>query len=542
MAFDNYNTGRRDVLTALALGGGLAASTAYGNSIKSLDAEQQSAPTDGLRSRRSFEEFGAKPNGAMPPQALYQAIERAWESALKNGHDLHHPGGVYDIGERNFPWRQSGEPNVLLDCRNITISGNGPGSIFKTTSENGADVFQLNGVKNLHFRNLALNAALTGSTGSGSNGVSVTGGYDNITLFDIWCEALPYVDKGPSLDGGKALTIQCDDAKLEVGSLTARIFAKGCVQGFGFEAGLVRFLGKKTAVVVDIVAEDCFVAVAIGGGEARTPLADEMQWGIRVSARAINCQKDVWLARAYGVDVDCQTISTKSAAARRVGPTGMAWWADKPEVEALLCAYAKNSRINLAGNKGECDFKARIGGAPAGGSGQLGATTRCDIALDLDGRAKNAAIGEVDSGGNSLSFSSLSVTPATGPIPEGFYLPVRDNLLLYGTRMRLPHPLISGAITLTGRDGQTGIAELKLRDDGIAVRQLADSSDAKVVLMVLNSQDVPVAGFRNDGAIMSKSTIAAAGVAGPVVGVKPEYDADNKLRGYAPLYGRFIPR
>jgi len=543
MAFENNPKARRGVLSILGLGMGAAFGIPYSNAMShSGTASRGAEGREASRQFRSFEEFGARPDGAISQSELRSALERAWSSALERGHDLYHPGGVYDIGDRSFPWHQPPRPKALLDCKNVTIFGNGPSSIFKTTSDDGADVFQLNGLKNLHFRNLALTADLTGFKGSGSNGISITDGYDNITLLDIWCDTLPSVDKGHYIDGGKALTLQCNNASLEVGSLTARIFAKGCAQGFGFEAGLVRFLDRKVAVEVEIVAEDCFVAVSIGGPDPTAPLPEDLQWGVRVKAQAINCQRDVWLARAFGVDVDCQTISTKTAGARRTSPTGKAWFAADSIVDALLCAYAKNSRIHVSGNKGECDYKARIGGATAGNGMQLGASTNCDIFLDLGGRHSREAVAEVDSGGNSLSFSTISVTPTTGKIPEGFYLPVRDNLIFHGSRARLPQPSVSGPITLVDRDGRTPIAELKLFDGGIAIRQLAGSGGDKSVLTVLNDKGMPVAAFRNDGAMMNNSIVAASATLGEVVGVKPEYDSHNNLRGYSPLYRGYKPR
>lgn len=114
------------------------------------------------REVKSVADWGAKPDGAIPTAALKAAVYNAWADALAGGFNLHFPEGVYDIGEYSFPWRVSGTATALLDCKNITIYGDGPATIFKTTSESGADVFQLNSVKNLHFRNLKITGQLTG--------------------------------------------------------------------------------------------------------------------------------------------------------------------------------------------------------------------------------------------------------------------------------------------------------------------------------------------------------------------------------------------
>lgn len=381
-----------------------------------------------LRDVKSAQDWAAFPDGAISTAAMLTAVTNAWNAALNGDFDLYFPEGVYDIGDASFPWRQSGVPVSLLDCKDITIHGSGPNTVFKTTSAGGADVFQLNGVKNLHFRNFRITATLTGSLGSGSNAISVTGGYDNITVLDVWMENLPSIDATTFIDGGKALTIQCDAATLEVGSLTARIYAKGCSQGFGFESGLVNMLTKKVSCDIDVIAEDCFSAVTIGGAAASGAIPAGTHTGIRVRGQAVNCQKGVFLARAHGVEVDMQVISTKTAANKRLNPQSVAWMASDTVVEALQCAYAKNSQARVTGNAGACDYKARIGGATAGSSGLLGTTEYCDIFLDLAGTAATSDIAEIDSGGNTLNNSTLTVTPTTGTIPAVFRTFANNNI------------------------------------------------------------------------------------------------------------------
>src|SRR5690606_32106002 len=135
--------------------------------------------------------FGAVCDGVTD---VFDAVKAAWEHCLANGKSLYFPAGVYLVsGDRNFPFRNGGAD--LLDCGNITIFGDGPNTILKTTSSSGADVLQLNNVQNLHIRNLKLMAELTGFAGAGSNGISITGGFDNITADQVWCEDLAYVDK-----------------------------------------------------------------------------------------------------------------------------------------------------------------------------------------------------------------------------------------------------------------------------------------------------------------------------------------------------------
>lgn len=522
---------------------------------QALDGAVSRTVSDKAREIKSFEDWGARPDDPLQSKSdLLAAITAAWESALENGHDLYHPGGVYDIGAAHFPWRAAGAAQ-LLDCKNITIWGNGPRSVFKTSSgEFGWDVFQLHSLKNIHFRNLAITAELTAEGDvDGANAISVTGGYDNVTLLDIWCYDLPsrvrFVDTGDEhLDGGAALSVQSEGSGREMGSLTARVFAKGCAIGFGFSADPVPLLAKKPAVKVDLVAEDCWQAIQYNGAPPTVPavpatnpptrvsvqLPAGVHVGIMVRAQAINCQTDVALGRAYGVAVDCQVITTKTADARRRDPNGRIWWGARQAVQALWCTYAKNSQLRVTGNKGECDYKAQIGGADDNGSGTP--TEQCDIFLDLGGTqigatgapvAPEQAIREVVVGGASVTACTLSVTPATGAVPPGFLDAARGNFVLQGGRL--------SGIKLMGADPMATLAEVKAQDGGVAVRQIASSVPGQPVLVVLNDANVRVAALRNDGAMMTEA-IVPADVGEEVAGAVPFYDNSNTLVGYALLH------
>lgn len=340
------------------------------------------------------------------------AVTAAWDSALAEPHDLYAPIGLYELDEFSFPWRQS-VVAALLDCQNVTLYCEGPGAVFSTVSAGGADVFQLNGLKNFHVKGYpTLTGTLTATGGSGSNGCSITAGFDNITL-EIAPTNCQSIDKGLTSDGGKGFTIQCDGAALEVGTIKASVRAKQCIQGFGFEAGLVNFLAKKVAVDVDLIAEDCYTAVTIGAVEASGAIPAGTHTGVRVRGQSINCQKDVFLARAHGVEVDLQIITTKSEADRRLDPRGTFWFAADLIVEALRCTYAKNSFVRITGNKGDCGYKAELGGASAGLSGLSGATEACNIILDIAGTASIVDVLAINSGGNFVNDCTLDVSSAT---------------------------------------------------------------------------------------------------------------------------------
>jgi hypothetical protein len=369
----------------------------------------------------SVEDFGALGDGSVSTTDMLTYLTNAWNSALTNGHDLYFPPGTYDTGIANFPFKNSVNTS-LLECNNLTLWCSGPSTIFKTTSVDGADVLQLNAVKNLHVRGFpTLTGSVSGSA-SGTNGVSITNGGDNITL-EVFCKNLPSLDKTTFVDGGKAVTIQ-----------PGKIIAKGCSEGFGYEPDLATSLTKKTAINVDIMAEDCLYAVKMVSAASTGALSTSMTSGVHVRAHSINCQKDLALNRVHSGYFDIQVITTKTAAARRLNPNGITWFAADTTVEAFLCTYAHNVKVFIQGNKGACDYKARIGGAAAGSSGLTGASDDCSIHLDIGGTASTADILDVDSGGNTLKNSILYVTNRTAStLPDAFHSGSLKNALKIGS-------------------------------------------------------------------------------------------------------------
>lgn len=359
---------------------------------------------------------------------MLAALNAAWTSAITTPHDLFFPAGFYQVGDANWPFRQSIVVS-LLDCMDVTIYCDGPGTIFSTFSPDGADVLQLNGLKNFHVKGFpTITPILTGLLNSGSNGCSITNGYDNISL-ELTPVNCPGVDKGTNIDGGKGLSVQCSTATLEVGSLRAIVNARGCSIAFDFAGNLFTFLNKKVDIDVELHAEDCYGAVVIGSAAATGAIPAGTHGGIRVRGKAVNCQRDVTLARAHGVDVAMQISTTKTAAARRLDFNGTPFITTDPLVEALQCTYAKNTKVSVSGNKGECDYKARIGGSAAGSSGLNGATEYSKIYLDIGGTAATANIEAVNSGGNTMRSCELDITATTATtIPSLFLTFANQNI------------------------------------------------------------------------------------------------------------------
>lgn len=496
-----------------------------------------------LRERVSVLDFGVDNTGVT---TCYTPMKAAWDYCLVSGKDLYLPAGTYTITTaNNFPFgRIDGSiPSSLLDCLNITIYGDGPATILKTDTVAGADVLQINGAKNLHFKNLKLMSTISGTT-AGSNGISVTGGYDNLTFENIWCENLASLDKTTYIDGGKALSIQTPVAgqTVECGTLKAtNIFAKGCVAGFDISLDLVAASTKKTSVEVDLVAEDCREAVIVSAGEASGAISANWSMGVRVKAQAINCMRDITAVRAHGVDLDCQVITSKTQAARILNYAGVKWMASDTtaEVQGLYCAYAHNSRIKIYGNKGDCAYKANVGGIAAGSSGLIGATWLTRIEMDLLGTASASEFGAIDSGGNVTLACVFVVKNAASTGDAAHYLPSRDNAILYGTGQVLGKIMLREKISFTYTDGlDTFGAEVGYDDEAITIKQKNSGSVSTRVLKVLTSGGVLNFMIRSDGCIGSNGIASATSVA-TISKVLPIYDTSNVLRGYVPIYNTY---
>lgn len=493
-----------------------------------------------LRESVSVKDFGAVGDGSDE----YAEILAAWTYCLANSKDLFFPAGIYSSGVNNMPFKNPTFPaTTLLDCGDITIFGEGPNTILRSDSISGADVLNVYSVKNLHFRNLRIKANLSGSAGAGSNGCSIVGGFDNITLDHVWFEDLPYVDKASYLDGGKALTIQPGTPATECGTIKAtNIFAKGCVYGVGLEVDLVNWASKKHAIDVDIVAEDCYHGVLFSAGAATGALSEAMTMGYRVRAQLINCQRSIVIGRAHGIDIDAQIITTKSAAQKRLNPQGGAWNSIDAVVDALASTYAKDSRFAVYGDAGEVDYKVQIGGASAGLSGQGGTTDNCQFYIDLGGQANTAIFNLVNSGGDTTTNCAFYISTTTGvtlaSLPVLLFAPAANNTVAVGPAQRLVNVTLQDGLKFAYTDGVTSYNDLTRDSLGLFFRQTGGSSADTQVMGVKDHTGAKTFAVRNDGFLCSDGRATASSVS-TVVNVMPIYSAANTLIGYIPIYTSF---
>ena len=335
------------------------------------------------------------------------------------------PDGWYEIGDKNMPWRNTG--SGLLDYHGAALFCT-PNVTFATVSPNGADVFQFNAIKNLGIYGFPrLMGKLGVGATSGTNGVSVTNGWDNLDI-EIFGYQLPGVDATTFIDGSKTLTLQNGLTTNPCGRLRAVVIADGCAEGFGFEPNLVTSLTKYTSVDIEVHARNCYAGFKFVASEASSALTTSMTSGVVVRGSVTDCQHGSIIQRPHGVNVDIEIISSgKTSADKRLNPTGDYWLASDLIVEGATINYVKNGNIRLHGNVGQCDYKLRLGGASAGSSGLSGATEFSQINVDLGGTAAIIDLLSINSGGNSVKNSTITVSGNTSTTLPADWTSVSNN-------------------------------------------------------------------------------------------------------------------
>jgi hypothetical protein len=474
--------------------------------------------------------------------AMYAAFVKAKDYMLTFRRSVFLPDGWYEIGDQNLPFRNTEVPATgLLDFHGVALIAQSSAVTIATVAPNGADVLQLNAVQNFSVLGFP---TLTGKNGVGatvgSNGCSITGGYDNLRL-EIAPTNCPYVDNGTYIDGGKGLTIQTPVAgqAVQCGSLHAEVRASGCVFGFSHEVDMVASAAMRTDVDLDLVAKDCYIGAVFSAGAAASALTAGRASGVRIKAKMIDCQKDVFLARCPGVRLDVEIITTKSKAARQLGPAGAAWTVSDAEVASVIATYAHSSHVAVYGDKGACDYKIKLGGATAGASGLLGATMGCSFHFDLAGSPSGGDVASVDSGGNTLRDCVVECSSITcTALPTAWYDPTLANTLSIGPARRSMSSTLAGNLQFAWSDGMTVYHTLRRKNDSIALRSASTSAAGNLSLDVENHLGNTVAGFRNDGGIVSQLR-ATANSLGALKQVLYIYDNTGALVGYVPIYTSF---
>lgn len=336
----------------------------------------------------------------------------------------------------------------------------------------------------------------------GSNGVSVTGGFDRLHI-EIDAKDLPGFDKTVGIDGGKALTIQSEASGLVLGRLDAFVLAEGCAEGFGFETDLVNAQSKPTNISVLLMAKRCYMAIKSVAGAATSAIPAGTSSGVKVTAFSTDCQHGFFGNRSHGFDVELVVDSTVVASTKRTGPDGNFFLLADTAVDAVYSVYAKNSTIVAKGNCGACTNLVVIGGTTAGSSGLNGATEDVDFTFALDGTPSSGArFFSIDSGGNTMRNCILRVTTSTesiGNIPADWLLPTNLNKIVVGATARDISPLVTD-LRVAAADGKTMAGKLALFNTTVTgIQGKASSSPNVIVAGFLDNAGTLGLGIKNGG-------------------------------------------
>ena len=460
---------------------------------------------------------------------VYTGIAGLKTLAFLLRNDMYFPAGRYEIsGQRNMPFRQE-IVSELLDCGGISILTDGPSTIFATNSENGADVFQLNGMDNFAIRGYPTVTAIIGDGDvAGSNGVSITNGFDRLHI-EITAHNLPSLDKTTYGDGGKGLTIQPANTTMKCGSLYGRVRAKGCLYGFGADLVLETVNVNSMAIDVNVIAEDCYIACSIGCPSATEGLSPGISFGMNITGISINCQKDVLLSRVYDVDVDMRIATTKTAAQRRLSPVGSTWITSDTIVEAFVLQSVANSRVTLVGDKQDCDYTGRIyaASADAGGLDDAGELYENDIYIDIDGTPSFNYVTSYGAGSDFGRNCRIYVSNRTqaSSLDAAFYAPAKKNEITHGPAKSLANLTVAGSIWLAGgTDGTVPTGQIGQLGNITFLRGKSTSTAGELIAGLMDDSGGVRLGIRNGNGIVVDSLASATPPPGAANGAIFLYD------------------
>jgi hypothetical protein len=331
-----------------------------------------------------------------------------------NPQDVEFGAGTFDMGINSFPFRQQ-IVSGLKDYKGITIRGAGKGNtIFRTTSIDGADVLQLNGVKGLKIRDLSVTATISGSV-AGSNGLSITNGGEDIDI-DIDAFSCPGLDKGSYLDGGKGFSIQVGTASNPLKNVKIRGRATNCTYAADVDAEYEDFdttaRSPMAGIDINIVGDSCWRGVTLSAPAAVAALTDQdKDSDIKIVATLINCTQNLTMSRWVKADIRCH-VSANLPKASLFRP-----FAADLTVYGVYIVGDYYSRVSVSGSLEECDNKVLIGGTTQGG-GVAGASVGTILDVDIESASTiGTEVSVINSGGNTTKDVDLTfkrITDASG--------------------------------------------------------------------------------------------------------------------------------
>lgn len=363
--------------------------------------------------------------------ARWEKIESLFQYARRNKKDIFFPAGIYDVGARNFPFRtpESSTNKNLLDCGGITVYGE-EGTVFMTSSITGADVLQLNKVKNITFKNLEITATLQNFTTHGSNGISITNGYDNINLENIKIHDLPGVDVQTWVDGSKGLTIQSDvGSTYYMGSVNVKnINIENVAYGFRMDTGYVSDVLKNYQTIrinIDgMTVKKAFQGFSMEFGMSLNNITDDMK--LKINAKNINlidCQQFVRFARVIGGSYTFHLSKTESNSLILKSAKNKKWLSVHDGIFGFISYYTKKADVVITGDVGNVDTKIWIGavGNIVEAFNLKNSTEYNTFCFDIAGVSTDTDIRLISVGGKSVNNNKITVSKRTTEnIPKEF--------------------------------------------------------------------------------------------------------------------------
>ncbi|WP_027085399.1 hypothetical protein [Cohnella panacarvi] len=486
--------------------------------------------------------YGADPTGATFSDLAFNNAVNAAVAA--GGGIVECPPGTFNFSIYPSSLRQE-TITETKDLKNIIIRGAGKATILKGVSADGHDVLQLNGVKNLTIKDLAITSIKTSPAdmSHGCNGISVTNGTNNVTIDNVYAYDLPYVVKPTYVDGGKPFTVQPGALGVEACHNINVINCESDNCPFGFEASMT---GTEPYQPYGInVIMNTFKAfyriLSIGASAPASGNFNEKLMFNVVDNIGIGAQQALALTRVSGMFENNQFYSDLTAI-----PTAISIDTAVVPIGVVSCEHAvvKDNFVYYA----RCDHYARVGGTGSG------ATKFCSFKDNqFTGASDGAGFLAIDFGGNTVRNSVFANNQFRGvttvAYDEKYYESANDNVIVTngaGTRFEKlgigttgdisgADFVINGMLGFTYSDGKSATNFIFRNGIPIAVKQTISSGATTKVFQVLSNADAELFNIDNSGHILTNQVTTAA-VPGTQTKRLPIYDVAGTLMGYIPIY------
>lgn len=375
------------------------------------------------------------------------------------------PAGTIVIST-HFPIRNPTVPPVsLLDYNGITVIGQGRATIFKQeeAAGNGADVFNLNGVKNVNLLNFTITSEINvGVSVSGVNAVSIINGGENILCHRIHAYRMPYILSGVDFDGGSAFSIQhgsnaLNDRNIRIIKCSGEGNAIAQCGSYAFNL-ILSGASQITNPPQGVLIQGCEFREMYRGVLAELVVATNVSVAPRMQVEISNNQfadmQQCFLC--YGITG--LTFSNNQFSNSFVGAAGF----NPASTAKFGWSFLSNFNCVVTSNTmrmAECDYFATIGGGATGDAATP--TNQCTFADNTFFGVTSAAYGIMGSTTESYGYTTNSYfanntfdgAAATGNMDPTFYRTDLANVVIDGEASKIP--VLRGLQAEQGPDGVT---------------------------------------------------------------------------------------